>query len=379
MTNITFSDISRCLTKGEKEFLWEFEMDSLYKAWQFKSDECFEFVRNNLRDIKGWESDIDLNDWKYYDHLTLHCSDCLDNVLTNNAHIVFMALKMRNYLLKNMSNLYDLPNYEKEDNILTLNKLELTMATIKLRKTDAIAPVRRINFPYNNLYSEEKFAADSLKIDSKSAYNLVCNGKVVSIEPFPQNLQRAAKLFFEKGVDPAIKAKDSESMIKILMTLFAANIDHKTNCFRRNLKEAYVSLLPLQIDYYFDNYEMRNACSYNAECVISFNFLVKIDLTLFGCGKLTRKIIHVWMASKYFNYMPMTRVMDHMRVNNNTELMQTNVEVEEEIEKVLTINLRFMRMLKEKTSLADQLKLYEAKLLQEEHYIKFNPNLAYMK
>lgn len=379
MTNIIFSDVSRCLTRGEKEFLWEMEMNSLYKVWQFKSDECFEFVRNNLRDIKDWESDIDLDDWKYYDHLTLHCSDCLDNVLTDNAHIVFMALKMRNYLLKNMSNLYDLPNYEKEDNILTLNKLELTSATIKLRKTIATKPVRRINFPYNEQYSKEKFAADSLKIDGKNAYNLVCNDKIVSIEPFPQNLQRAAKLFFEKGVDPATKAKNSESMIKILMTLFAANIDHKTNCFKRNLKDAYVSLIPLQIDYYFDNYEMRNNCTYNAECVVSFNFLERIDLTLFGCGKLTRKIIHVWMASKYFNYMPMKRVMDHMRININTELMQTNVEVEEEIEKILTINLKFVKLLPEKTSITNQLKFYEEKLLKEEHYIKFNPNLAYMK
>lgn len=379
MTNIIFSDVSRCLTKGEKEFLWEMEMNSLYKVWQFKSDECFEFVRNNLRDIKDWESDVDLDDWKYYDHLTLHCGSCLDNVLTDNAHIVFMALKMRNYLLKNMSNLYDLPNYEKEDNILTLNKLELTNATIKIRKTDAIKSVLRINFPYNKRYSEEKFAADSLKIDNKKAYNLICNEKMISIEPFPQNLHRAAKLFFEKGVDPVKKAKNSESMVKILMTLFAANIDHKTNCFKRNLSTAYVSLIPLQIDYYFDNYEIRNNCAYNAECVISFNFLEKIDLTLFGCGKLTRKIIHVWMASKYFNYMPMKRVMDHMRININTELMQTDTEIEEEIEKVLTTNLRFIKMLPEKTSIANQLKFYEEKLLREEHYIKFNPNLAYLK
>lgn len=379
MTNIIFSDISRCLTKGEKEFLWNMEMNSLYKAWQFKSDECFEFVRNNLRDIKEWESDIDLDDWKYYDHLILHCSDCLDNVLTESAHIAFMALKMRNYLLKNMSNLYDLPNYEKEDNVLTLNKLELTSAIIKIQRTDIIPPVQRINFPYNKQYSSEKFAADSLKVDSKSAYNLICNEKVISIEPFPQNLHRAAKLFFEKRVDPAKSAKNSESMVKILMTLFAANIDHRTNCFKRNLKNAYVSLIPLQIDYYFDNYEIRNNYAYNAKCVASFNFLERIDLTLFGCGKLTRKIIHVWMASKHFNYMPMKRVMDHMKININTELMNTDIEVEEEIEKILTTNLRFINLLPEKTSLTDQLKFYEEKLLQEDHYIKFNPNLAYMK
>lgn len=75
----------------------------------------------------------------------------------------------------------------------------------------------------------------------------------------------------------------------------------------------------------------------------------------------------------------MKRVMDHMRININTELMNTDIEVEEEIEKILTTNLRFINLLPEKTSLTDQLKFYEEKLLQEDHYIKFNPNLAYMK
>lgn len=51
--------------------------------------------------------------------------------------------------------------------------------------------------------------------------------------------------------------------------------------------------------------------------------------------------------------MPMKRVMDHMRININTELMNTDIEVEEEIEKILTTNLRFINLLPEKTSLTD--------------------------
>lgn len=72
MANISFSDIARCLSKGEKEFLWDLNLKTIYQRYQVKSDECFDCVRNNVRDIKDWESDVDLNEWKYYDHLSLH-------------------------------------------------------------------------------------------------------------------------------------------------------------------------------------------------------------------------------------------------------------------------------------------------------------------
>lgn len=99
MANISFSDIARCLSKAEKEFLWDLDIKTIYKKWLLTTDECFDHVRNNLEDIKEWESDINLNEWKYYDHLSLHCSYCTDNVLTDDSKIVFTALKLRNFLL----------------------------------------------------------------------------------------------------------------------------------------------------------------------------------------------------------------------------------------------------------------------------------------
>lgn len=145
------------------------------------TDECFDHVRNNLGDIKDWESDTSLN----YEDLTTHCSNCINNVLTDDSKIVFTALKLRNFLLKNMSCLYDLPNYEKEENISTLNKMETTVAVLKMRKSDKTVPRYKALFPYNKIYAREKFPADTLIANEDKAYNLVCNGTVVNIEPFP--------------------------------------------------------------------------------------------------------------------------------------------------------------------------------------------------
>lgn len=138
-----------------------------------------------------------------------------------------------------MSCLYDLPNYEKEENILTLNKLETTVAIIKMRKTDRIVPRHKAMFPCNEFYAREKFPAETLIANDDKSYNLICNGAVVNTEPFPNNF-------------PVRKAKNSESMVKILTTIFAANIDLKSDCFQCSMSNAYTALLPLQVDYYFD-------------------------------------------------------------------------------------------------------------------------------
>lgn len=333
MTNISFSDIARCLSKGEREFLWDLDIKTIYKKWQLSTDECFDHVRNNLGDIKDWESDISLNEWRYYEHLSTHCTYCIDNVLTDDSKIVFTALKLRNFLLKNMACLYDLPNYEKEENILTLNKLETTIAIIKMRKTNRLAPLKSATFPYNESYAREKFPADTLiAIDNEDkSYNLICNGTVVNIEPFPNNLHRMAKIFYEMGLEPVKKAKNSESMVKILTTIFAANIDLKSDCFGRDMPSAYTALIPLQVNCYFDKV-LENPSNYifNGECIVSFNFLEKIDHVHFGRGNLSRNIIHIWLSSKLFNKMPMAEVMDYMRINLNTELMQNDLEVEDD-------------------------------------------------
>lgn len=379
MANISFSDISRCLSKAEKEFLWDLDIKTIYKKWQLSTDECFDHVRNNLGDIKDWESDINLNEWRYYNHLSTHCTYCIDNVLTDDAKIVFTALKLRNFLLKNMSCLYDLPNYEKEENILTLNKIETTVAIIKMRKTDRLAPQKSASFPYNESYARETFPAETLITNEDKSYNLICNGTVVNIEPFPNNLHRMAKIFYEKGLDPVKKAKNSESMVKILTAIFAANINLKSDCFNRDMAGAYTALIPLQVDYYFyKEPENPNNFKFNGKCIVSFNFLKKIDHVHFGRGNLSRKIIHIWLSSKLFNEMPMAEVMDYMRINLNTDLMQNDPEVEDEVEKVLTANLRLFDLLPDDISLSDQLRTYEYALMEQEDYIEYNPGLAYM-
>lgn len=380
MENITNSDIARCLNKGEKEFLWELNLKTIYQKYQVEADECFDSVRNNLKNVTEWESDIDLNEWKYFDHLSLHCGYCIDNVLTDDSKIVFTALRLRNYILKNMDCLFDLPNYEKEENVVTLNKLESTIAIIKMRKTDKIIPMPKLGFPYNEFYAKEKFPSENLVANEDKAYNLICNGEIVNIEPFPNNLHRMAKIFYDKGLKPTEKARNSEAMVKILATIFSSNIDLNSKCFGRSLSNAYTALLPLQVDYYFDK-ESENPAKYaiNGKCIVSFGFLEKINHVHFGRGIITRKIIHVWLASKLINKIPMTEVMDYMRINVNTDLMENDLEVEEEIKKVLIANLQLLDLLPDNVSLSDQLRTYEKILMEYEGYIEYNPGLAHWK
>lgn len=75
----------------------------------------------------------------------------------------------------------------------------------------------------------------------------------------------------------------------------------------------------------------------------------------------------------------MTEVMDYMRINVNTDLMENDLEVEEEIKKVLIANLQLLDLLPDNVSLSDQLRTYEKILMEYEGYIEYNPGLAHWK
>lgn len=75
----------------------------------------------------------------------------------------------------------------------------------------------------------------------------------------------------------------------------------------------------------------------------------------------------------------MTEVMDYMRINLNTELMQNDLEVEDELEKGLNGKFAIIRSTARRCIFLGKityLRIFE--LMELDGYIEYNPGLAYL-
>lgn len=96
--------------------------------------------------------------------------------------------------------------------------------------------------------------------------------------------------------------------------MFATQIDYGDSLyFGRELNQVYKKLIPMQLEYHFEKFGKNNYDGkFNKKCRKSFEFLETIDNVNFGCGTITRKIIHIWLATKYYDTMGMKGAMDYM-------------------------------------------------------------------
>lgn len=219
-----------------------------------------------------------------------------------------------------------------------------------------------------NLYHTNAFPSDELQLNDKHAYNLVCNQNLVEIELFPFNFKRMAEVFYEKGIDPVERAKNCEEKVKILTAMFAIRID-----FGKELDQVYEKLIPMQLEYHFGkNEENDYENQFNKMCRKCFELLDSIDNVSLGCGTITRKIIHVWLATKYYDILGMKEAMDYMREFANFDLMRNDLITENDISKIISINLINRNLMKNNLTLDQLLEVFEAKLIAHSQYVRFN-------
>lgn len=285
-------------------------------------------------------------------------------MLNQNAFAAFMSTKLRNYLLDNLSHNV---NYSDHDsNTLKFRKLEETTAAISMKRINRKARIiDEKDEIFRNLYHTNSFPSDELKVNDNQTYNLVCNQNLVEIEHFPFNFKRMAKIFYEKDIDSVKRAKNCESKVKILTAMFATQIDYGDSLyFGRELNQVY--------KYHFEKFGKNNFDGkFKKKCRKSFEFLETIDNVNFGCGTITRKIMHIWLATKYYDTMGMKSAMDYMREFANFDIMTNDLTTEDKILKILSKNLTKRNLLQNNLTLDQQLDIFEAKLIAHSQYVRF--------
>lgn len=361
--------IKEILSTNEGIFLEQFDLSNIFKNTEEK--ECLEWVKENLYGICNYKTGQELLGTEPF----MHCRSCIKNVLNQNAFAAFMSIKLRNYLLDNLSHNVNYSDYDS--NTLKFRKLEETTAKISMKKINRKARIIDEGVEiFRNLYHTNSFPSDELQINDNESYNLVCNQSLIEIENFPFNFKRMAKIFYEKGIDPVKRERNCESKVKILTAMFATQIDYGNSLyFGRELNQVYKKLIPMQLEYHFEKFGKNNFDGkFNKRCRKSFEFLETIDNVSFGCGTITRKIIHIWLATKYYDTMGMKGAMDYMREFANFDMMINDLTTEDTILKVLSKNLTKRNLLENNLTLDQQLDIFESKLIAHSKYVRFQIN-----
>lgn len=382
--------MEKLLSSQEKEFLREFNLNDLCTGGNYPK--CVNSIIENLKYIVEFRTDelslipspFDIfkhSDRKkfprdtigdmFYPVPQLHCNKCEERIFNKNIYSIFMAIKIRQFLLKNTNK--EIIMYSKASNNLELKNIDRTYATISMVKTNRKNRSIEEKFNFYGWYNTDHYPADVLQLNDEECYNLKSNNEIIELEHFPYNIIRMAKIFYEKGSNPIKRAKSCQSKIKILTAMYAANINYRdTLYFKEDCTRAYEELIPLQIKYFFENVDRDDFSGvFNEKCRECFEFLEKIEHEKFGCGPNTKRILHIWLASKLYEKFGMIKAMDQMREFSNFDFMRNDTNLDKKIKKMIKKMLIKKKIIPADTNLSQFLDSCEANLLTYDHYIKF--------
>lgn len=87
-----------------------------------------------------------------------------------------------------------------------------------------------------------------------------------------------------------------------------------------------------------------------------------------------KKIIHVWLATKYSDILGMKKAIDYMREFANFDLMENDLITEKKILRKISKNFIKRNLIQNNLNLNQQLDVFEAKLIAHSQYVRFNIN-----
>lgn len=358
------------LTERDVEFLEEFDLTDIFKRENRRHEKCFEWIKIHFEQYFNHKTgQID-----YYSTPEMHCMDCDKNALTRNALAIFMALKLKNYLIDNIPFYIDHDKYFLNSNQLVFKKVDETSSFIKMKKIERkprTVDKDSLESWHGRLISEE-FPSDILQINDNTCFVLTTNGNIVDIEQFPYNIKRIAKLYLHKGKDPIKRSRNCDSKVKMLTSLFAANIDYNTHYFFNDNYEQYTELIPLQIELWFLQENQNFKGGYKEK----FDFLNQIDHIKFGTGAVTRRILYIWLSSKIFELTKdnMLQAMIYIREHLNFDIMHECMAYETKTTTMIKSMLQNYNLMPAGFTLNQFLDAFEGQLNTIAYYIKYTPH-----
>lgn len=90
----------------------------------------------------------------------LHCNKCEERIFNKNIYSIFMAIKIRQFLLKH--NNRDIVMHSKANNTLELKNIDRTYATITMVKTNRKNRTIEEKFNFYGWYNTDHYPADVL-------------------------------------------------------------------------------------------------------------------------------------------------------------------------------------------------------------------------
>lgn len=359
----------KCLTERDVEFLEEFDLTNIFKRENRKNEKCLEWIKIHFEQYFNYKTgQVD-----YFTTPEMHCMDCDKNVLTRNAFAIFMALKLKSFLIDNIPFFIDHDKFFLNSNHLVFKKVDETSSFIKMKKIERTPR----NFDKNSLETwhgrliSEEFPSDVLQINDNTCFVLTTNGNTVDIEQFPENMKHIAKLYLHKGRDPVKRSRNCDSKIKILTSLFAANIDYHTHYFFNDNNEQYTELIPLQIEQWFSQENQIFEGGYKEK----FDFLNQINHTKFGTGVVTRRILYLWLSSKIFELTDdMLKAMIYVREHLGFDIMDECLAYESGTTTMIKSMLQKYNLIPRSFTLNQYLNAFEGQLNTIQYYINYKPH-----